>query len=94
MALFSIRSADSDLLIRWSTGASAYLGRGDLQLQTTDKSCGPASLKYLLHLLGQEVSEATIAELAGTGPHGTTLLGLVGAAEHFGYFVEAWKLGS
>lgn len=85
-------SASRHLILQWSTGASVYLGRGDLELQQTDMSCGPAALSYLLRLLGQNVTQIEIGKIAGTTGQGTSLLGLSKAAEHFGYATEAWKL--
>lgn len=75
-----------------STGASVYLGPGDVEKQETDSSCGPASLKYLMHLSGVDVTEAELAALAGTTQTGTSLLGLATAASYYGFEAEAWQL--
>jgi len=80
------------------TVSKAYLGvtvlaEGDPEFrQTTDVSCGPAALRYILaHEFGVSVSEEEIARLAGTGETGTTLAGLRQAAQALGFAATSWR---
>jgi len=79
-------------LVKTATGASSYLGQGDVELQETDSSCGPASLRYLLRYYGVDVSESELARVAGTTKAGTSLMGLANAADEYGFDAEAWQL--
>lgn len=55
------------------------------QLPELDTDCGPECLQYLLkHSFHRSVSVASLRIVAGTGAHGTTLLGLQKAAEQKG----------
>jgi len=60
--------------------------------QTTDVSCGPAALRYILeNEFGVLVPEEEVARLAGTGAGGTTLAGMRQAAEALGLEVRSWR---
>lgn len=54
--------------------------------QTTDYTCGPASLATLINLMGGNADEMQLAELSGTTKEeGTTLLELKNSAKKLGY---------
>lgn len=61
-----------------------YLGPLDMQLQEDAVSCGPAALSYILDTKGIPVTQESMRLLAGTGPSGTSMLGLAQAAESNG----------
>lgn len=73
-------------------GNVTYLGKGDMILQTTSVTCGPAALAYVLEGHGLSVDESTLAKKAGTAGTGTSMLGLVRAAESFGFTGEGLQM--
>lgn len=69
-----------------------FLGVGDIALQVTDSTCGPAALSFVLREHGLNVSESVLAEMSGTQSTGTTLLGLALAAETLGFTAEGLRV--
>src|SRR4051812_36491715 len=57
------------------------------QRDTTD--CGPAALAMMAAHHHKRISIARLRELAGTDKHGTTLTGLITAAETIGFTAKA-----
>lgn len=60
--------------------------------QTTARTCGPAALATLCQYRGIPATEAEIARLAGTTARGTSMWGLLRAAEQKGLAAEACRL--
>ena len=63
----------------------------DIIMQSTSYNCGPAALATVLNNLGINATEQELASLAGTDKSGTTMYGLVQAAQSKG--LEAIGMG-
>ena len=63
-------------------------------MQTTNYTCGPASLATVLNNLGFNATEMELGALAGTDENGTTLYGLLQAARSKGLNATGMKISS
>jgi hypothetical protein len=63
-------------------------------MQTTNYTCGPASLATVLSNFGFNATEMEIAALAGTDENGTTMYGLLQAARSKGLNATGMKISS
>lgn len=61
-------------------------------MQSTNYTCGPAALATVLNNLGINTTESELADLAGTDESGTTMYGLVQAAQVKGLKATGMKL--
>ncbi|MGB9937641.1 MAG: right-handed parallel beta-helix repeat-containing protein [Methanobacterium sp.] len=61
-------------------------------MSSTAYNCGPATLATVLQKLGVNVSQDTLATIADTDEEGTTLYGMVQAAQKYNVFVKSLKL--
>ncbi len=61
-------------------------------MQSTNYTCGPAALATVLNNLGINTTESELADLAGTDESGTTMYGLVQAAQVKGIKATGMKL--
>ena len=63
-------------------------------MQTTNYTCGPASLATVLNNLGFNATEMELAALAGTDENGTTMYGLLQAVRSKGLNATGMKIAS
>ncbi|MBP2046764.1 C39 family peptidase [Methanobacterium aggregans] len=63
-------------------------------MQTTNYTCGPASLATALNNMGLNATELELAALAGTDENGTTMYGLLQAARSKGLNATGMKISS
>lgn len=69
-----------------------WLPTSEFQRQHTDYTCGPAALRWVLAHYGYQVSEETISQRAGTTERGTSLDGLMRAAQALGFDAQASRV--
>jgi uncharacterized protein len=72
--------------------AAAETNTASIVMQSTNYNCGPAALATVLNNLGINATEQELATLAGTDQSGTTMYGLVQAAQSKGVNVTGMKL--
>ena len=75
----------------WITDTSV-IDSGNNVLATTPYTCGPAALATVLESIGIYTTEAQIAQLSNTDESGTTLYGMVTAAQYYGVTALAGRL--
>ncbi len=67
-------------------------GTTGVVMQSTGYNCGPAALAAVLNNLGINSTEQELAKLAGTDESGTTMYGLMQAAQEKGLKATGTKL--
>lgn len=77
-----------------SPDVSVPLNTTGVVMQTTNYTCGPASLATVLNNLGFNATEMELAALAGTDENGTTMYGLIQAARSKGLNATGMKISS
>lgn len=84
------RNTDGDgFANRYAAAVGAtYMGVDDAVLQTTERTCGPATLAFILRHHGQLVTESEVAAAVGITSEGTSLLSLAEVATSYGYEVN------
>ncbi|MEL7670704.1 cysteine peptidase family C39 domain-containing protein [Methanobacterium sp.] len=74
------------------SGPIAKIDTTGIIMQSTSYNCGPAALATVLNNLGINATEQELASLAGTDKSGTTMYGLVHAAQSKGLKVRGMRL--
>lgn len=71
---------------------TAKIDTSGVVMQSTSYNCGPAALATVLNYLGINATEQELATLAGTDESGTTMCGLVRAAQAKGLKATGMKI--
>lgn len=70
----------------------SHLDTEGIIMATTDYNCGPAALATILKNMGINATQEELAVLAGTNETGTTMYGLIQAAQAKGLIAKGLKL--